>query len=171
MNSHSKSWAYIAVAAMSMILGAQNSNAGCGTCGPDEHGKKETKPACCVAAEKAGTKCTVCAPKDRHISTRQMMEHVAAGEALILDARFGEYDDGTRIPGGQSLNINSNAEEVAKVIPKTDSLVITYCNNPKCPASKMLAEHLNNLGYTNVLVYPDGIDGWKAAGGEVLHTK
>jgi rhodanese-related sulfurtransferase/YHS domain-containing protein len=85
----------------------------------------------------------------------------------ILDARSGKYDDGKRIPGARSLTSQAGAEEVQKVIPSKKSLVITYCANLKCPASARLAAHLRKLGYTNVMEYPEGIEGWITAGGEV----
>lgn len=86
---------------------------------------------------------------------------------IILDARSGKWDDGSRIPGAKSLNAESKPEEIAKVIPSKDSLVITYCSNLKCPASDMLYKHLKSLGYSNVIEYPEGIQGWKEAGNQV----
>ena len=82
----------------------------------------------------------------------------------VLDARSGKYDDGRRIPGAKSLNSTSSAEEIAKVIPSKESLVVTYCSNLKCPASARLAKHLAGLGYSNILELPQGIDGWAAEG-------
>lgn len=90
---------------------------------------------------------------------------------VILDARSGQWDDGTRIPGALSLNAESKAEEIAKIIPTKESLVVTYCSNLKCPASDMLYKHLKSLGYTNVIEYPEGIQGWKEAGHQVKSVK
>ncbi len=100
-----------------------------------------------------------------------MKGYVDSGKAIILDARSGKYDDGYRIPGAQSLNSQSSAEEIAKVIPNKDTLVVTYCSNLQCPAGKALAVHLKKLGYTNVLEYPEGIAGWRAGGGDVHKMK
>ena len=44
---------------------------------------------------------------------------------------------------------------------------MTYCSNLKCPASSRLARRLRELGYTSVLEYPYGIEGWTKAGHEV----
>ena len=63
MNSHSKSLAYIAVATIAITLSAQSVHAGCGTCGPHKHSKKDKTPACCIAAKKAGIECKACAAK------------------------------------------------------------------------------------------------------------
>jgi rhodanese-related sulfurtransferase len=91
--------------------------------------------------------------------------------AVILDARTGRYDDGRRIPGAKSLAPGASAEEAAKRIPAKDALVVTYCANPKCPASDRLARRLVSLGYTNVREYRKGIEGWAAAGQKVVKAK
>ena len=106
-----------------------------------------------------------------HLKTSELKELVENGNAIILDARSGKYDDGTRIPGAKSLNSKSSPEEIAAVIPSKDAVVVTYCSNTKCPASKMLAAKLVQLGYTGVNEYAEGIAGWKAAGGQVITTK
>ena len=53
------------------------------------------------------------------------------------------------------------------MIPTKDTLVVTYCSNLKCPASAQLASALRKQGYSNILEYPVGIEGWVAAGNEV----
>jgi len=89
----------------------------------------------------------------------------------ILDARSGKWDDGKRIPGALSLNSESKPEEIAKVLPNKEALIVTYCSNTKCPASHMLYEHLKKHGYTNLLEYPEGIQGWIEAGNPVKSEK
>jgi len=83
---------------------------------------------------------------------------------VLIDARMKEYDDGKRIPGAKSLNAKSSADEIAKAIGRKDTLIVTYCSNVHCPASSKMADHLSDLGYTNVLDYSEGIQGWTAAG-------
>jgi hypothetical protein len=53
------------------------------------------------------------------------------------------------------------------VIKTKDTLVITYCVNLKCPASKNLYIHLKKLGYKNVLEYPFGIERWLESGNDI----
>jgi rhodanese-related sulfurtransferase len=92
-------------------------------------------------------------------------------DMIILDARSGKFDDGMRIPGAKSLNAESSPEEIAKIVPDKDKLVVTYCANLQCPASDMLYKHLKSLGYSNVIEYPEGIQGWKEAGHQVKPAK
>jgi rhodanese-related sulfurtransferase len=91
--------------------------------------------------------------------------------AVVLDARAGKWDDGKRIPGAKALAPAATADEAAALIPAKEALVIVYCTNLKCPASAMLAEQLLGFGYTNILKYPDGIEGWISAGNAVETAK
>ncbi len=86
---------------------------------------------------------------------------------VLLDARSGEWDDKSRIPGAQSLNDKSTKDEVNGLIKSKDALVVTYCVNLKCPASNNLYLHLKKLGYKNILEYPFGIKGWLEAGNDI----
>jgi len=83
---------------------------------------------------------------------------------VVLDARTGKYDDGIRIKGAKALSPTAPVEEVLKVAPSRQMLVVTYCGSLKCPASAALAKHLHELGFKNVLEYPFGIKGWREAG-------
>lgn len=89
----------------------------------------------------------------------------------ILDARSGPWDDGNRLPGAKSLSYDATAEQAAAVINSKDSLVVVYCTNLQCPASKMLAERLIQLGYTNIVKYPEGIEKWMQEGNMVVSAQ
>lgn len=81
----------------------------------------------------------------------------------LLDAR-GDADDIQLIPGAKCLGVDTTASEVEDVVASKDALIVSYCTNLHCPLSMRLYEHLKNLGYENVLQYPDGIAGWAGAG-------
>ena len=83
---------------------------------------------------------------------------------VILDARTGKWDDGRRVPGARTLSAKTTAEGAAALIKTKNTLVVTYCSGPKCPASHHLATRLRALGYTNILEYSHGIEGWAKAG-------
>jgi rhodanese-related sulfurtransferase len=85
----------------------------------------------------------------------------------VLDARAGKFDDGNRIPGAKTLAADAAAEKVTAMLPDKQALVVTYCANLKCPASSQLAKRLRQTGYSNVLEYHEGIEGWMAAGNSV----
>lgn len=136
-----------------------------GTCASDKHEHKATEAAAKEPVKESGD-----APAT--VNTLGLKTLISSGVPLtILDARAGKYDDGRRIPGAQSLNAESKAEDIARVLPNKESLIVTYCANLNCPASHKLYTHLKSIGYTNLIEYPEGIDGWVAAGNPVNAPK
>lgn len=117
--------------------------------------------------------CTTCAAPEADMRGRKSEEPEINTEGLaalrragvkmaLLDARGGMAD--TRIPGARPLTANASAEEAAAAGGRKDALVVTYCGGLTCPASRMLARRLRELGYVNVIEYPWGIEGWTKAG-------
>ena len=124
------------------------------------------------AACKLGCAAAKVKPASAAIDTPALATLVKSGVPLVvLDARSGKYDDGRRIPGAQALSAKADAKQAAALIKSKDALVVTYCSNLKCPASRQLAQRLKTLGYTNVLEYHKGIEGWAAAGLPVSSVK
>ena len=133
-----------------------------GTCAPADKSAKAAAPAAVEGKEEVPAT----------VNTAGLKTLISTGVPLtILDARSGKFDDGKRLPGALSLNSESKPEEIAKLLPKKDGLVITYCANLKCPASHKLYTHLKSLGYTNLIEYPEGIEGWVEAGNPVNAAK
>ncbi len=168
----------------------------CGSCGPadscpdgscaieakdhdhDHEGKTEAKhdhkkeKADCSSCESHSDKKPAVEEKPATINTLGLKTLIDTGAAsILLDARSGKFDDGKRIPGAKSLNADSKPEEVFKVLPDKEALIVTYCSNLKCPASHKLYTHLKSLGYKNLIEYPEGIKGWIDAGYTVTNSK
>lgn len=145
---------------------AKCGKAGCTQCG-------DKKKAACKCGKKDCPKCARGAGKGAHdaearVNTPTLATLIEKGVPMtLLDARTGEYDDGRRIPGAKALAPSATAEEAANAIPSKDALVVTYCANLQCPAGSKLAAQLKTLGYTNIIEYPHGIEGWVDAGHEV----
>jgi len=175
----------IATAVAVLSVAAATSWAACGSCGPAHHGGKEhctIKKACCGTcggeAKQARKQCEAAckateATEDKahgaaaEIDTAALATLVQSKAAVVLDARTGKYDDGRRIPGAKALSPKASEKEANKAIGDKDQLVVTYCSNTQCPASNMLATRLKKLGYSNILEYSKGIEGWAADGQEV----
>ncbi|MBL7995761.1 rhodanese-like domain-containing protein [bacterium] len=47
---------------------------------------------------------------------------------------------------------------------KKDQLLIIYCGGPKCDQADHLVDELEEMGFTNVFLFPGGMDEWRAAG-------
>jgi len=180
---------------MSVLLVAGVVYAGCGSCGPASCARGAcgdrgaSKKMDCVAAGEDGAACKA-GPEKKAGQAACSAEADAAGKATpvittgalktlldagtpvtVLDARSGKWDDGARIPGAVQLSAGTPKAKVAEAVKTKDGLVVTYCSNLKCKASRKLAEHLRKLGYRNVLEYSEGIAGWIEAGNKTVKEK
>lgn len=125
----------------------------------------------CATCGCAGDQCR-CAPGQKQmavINTVALKTLIESGVPLtLLDARTAKYDDGRRIPGAQGLSADAKDEDILAKLKSKDTLIVTYCANLQCPASRALADKLRALGYKHVLEYPLGIEGWASAGNAVI---
>ncbi len=143
-----------------MPSGKGASSGGVGLCGKSSCGK------CGLAGDKCP--CAQGPMRMAEINTAALKALLDAKVPLtLLDARSGKYDDGRRIPGAQTLAPDAKDEDILAKLKSKDALIVTYCANLKCPASRTLAKKLDALGYKRVLVYPFGIEDWVAAGNTV----
>ena len=77
---------------------------------------------------------------------------------IILDAREqDEYDEG-HIPGAILIPYGEIADRAEKELPDKDQLILVYCRSGR--RSKIAAEELVKLGYTNVKEF-GGIIDWE----------
>ena len=75
---------------------------------------------------------------------------------IILDVRTQEeYDDG-HIPGAIVISHEEIVEKAEKVLTDKDQLILVYCRSGR--RSKIAAEALVKLGYTNILEFGGIID-------------
>ena len=80
------------------------------------------------------------------------------GGYIIIDARTQkEYDQG-HIPGAILIPEYEIADRAEKELPDKDQLILVYCRSGR--RSKIAAEELVKLGYTNVKEF-GGINDWK----------
>ncbi len=140
---------------------------------------KATKAACpasaCTksAAKACPSSCSKTCSKAKSegyetINTADLQKLLASKKKVtVVDARSGKWDDGRRIGSAQQLAVNASEDEIAKALPNKKATIVAYCTSTKCPASAKLAHRLVDLGYKNVVKYPDGIDGWQKAGNDV----
>ncbi len=138
---------------------------GCSSMGKQDN---SCAPGVCVVST---TTTSYVQAKEGSVDTASLMAMMRAKTPMtVLDARVGQFDDGNRIPGAKALAPDAPAEKVTSMLPDTQALIVTYCVNLKCPASSLLAKRLRQLGYSNVLEYHEGIEGWIAAGNAVEKT-
>lgn len=100
------------------------------------------------------------------ISTSAVTDAYDAGNVQMVDAR-SEMDFAMgHIPG--AINVPSSTAEGGAVgfsgILDKSLPVIVYCDGLTCGKSLIVAKRLIELGFRDVSVYTDGIDGWLSAG-------
>ena len=77
---------------------------------------------------------------------------------IIIDARTQEEFDAGHIPGAIMIPEYEIADRAGKEIPDKDQLILVYCRSGR--RSKIAAEELVKLGYTNVKEF-GGIIDWE----------
>ncbi len=82
-------------------------------------------------------------------------------KVFIVDARDAAQFAGGHIPG--AINIDWRQAVVRRAELPKDRMVVMYCNSGSLSAQAVFALRL--LGYDNVKVLQDGIEGWKKKGG------
>ena len=80
---------------------------------------------------------------------------------FIVDARDAAQYAREHIPG--AVNIEWRQAVARRAELPRDRMVVVYCNTGSLSAQAVFALRL--LGYDNVKVLQDGIEGWKAKGG------
>jgi rhodanese-related sulfurtransferase len=100
----------------------------------------------------------------RIISLDQFRRLMKERKPVIFDARDSvEYIQG-HVKGARNVYGLATDEYFERLVPiPRDTLIIIYCNNPECHLGRMLADFMGAIGFTNLLLYDDGWDGWVAA--------
>ncbi|MDP3993602.1 MAG: rhodanese-like domain-containing protein [bacterium] len=74
---------------------------------------------------------------------------------------FAEF----HLPGAINVTVDDTfEEEIQKAVPDKNKTVVVYCRDIECHASAKATRRMEALGYTNLLEYHNGKDGWRAAG-------
>ena len=83
---------------------------------------------------------------------------------LLVDSRNPEEFREAHIPGAVNIP-QKNMDRLLGLFPADKSTqIIFYCNGVKCGKSKKAAQKAIQLGYTNILVYSEGMPVWEEIG-------
>jgi len=85
-------------------------------------------------------------------------------EVPIINVLPKEYFDKKHIPGSKNIPEAELEERAPKELPDKEKEVIVYCASTECQASPRSGEKLEEMGYTNVIDFEDGVVGWGEAG-------
>lgn len=93
---------------------------------------------------------------------------VEARSALILDARPSVFFERGHVPGALNLARDDFARDYRRLSPALkaaiDKPIIVYCSGGDCHDSRLVANALLSLGFSNVSVFTGGWEAWSAAG-------
>jgi rhodanese-related sulfurtransferase len=88
----------------------------------------------------------------------------AGAPIVLLETLRAEHFDQGHLPGAIHLHYEEVEERAAALLPDREALIVTYCSNRACANSRVAAEKLARLGYTDVRRYEAGKDDWVQAG-------
>ncbi len=98
------------------------------------------------------------------ISRDELRAAIDAGTVTVIDALPESNYRQQHLPGALNLVEADVAAHAAAVLPDRDATIVTYCSNAACGNSQAVASKLEQLGYTDVRKYRDGIQEWSEAG-------
>ncbi len=95
------------------------------------------------------------------------------GETPFLDAHDAYYFAELHIPKAVNLPLSrvSKIKDTGILGFPRDRRIVVYCANKQCSLALKLAKHLQSLGFTKVMVFLEGFQGWYEAGYEVDRSR
>ena len=101
------------------------------------------------------------------ISAQELKEKIDSGDDFeFIDVLDKSSFESKHIPKSKSIPLNELGDRSDQELPDKDNEVIVYCASTECQASPNAAKKLEEMGYTNVVDFDSGLDGWQEAGYE-----
>jgi rhodanese-related sulfurtransferase len=88
----------------------------------------------------------------------------AGAPVQFVETLRAEHFAQGHLPGAVHIHFEEVHERAPQALPDKDALIVTYCSNPACQNSRIAAEKLTKLGYTDVRRYEEGKQDWEEAG-------
>jgi rhodanese-related sulfurtransferase len=99
------------------------------------------------------------------VSTDALYATVRAGRApLLLEALPERYYAQKHLPGAVLFPHDQVDRRAGQVIPDQSTPVVVYCASRSCQNSRIAAQRLIQLGYSDVSVYEGGKQEWEESG-------
>ena len=86
---------------------------------------------------------------------------------LFVDARAEEYLSDGFIPGAIASDDISMLSDQIETMIGFDTGFVIYCSDDDCGSSEELAFELEDLGFTNILVFSGGWKSWTESGYDI----
>jgi len=99
------------------------------------------------------------------ISADALYAAVQSGRApVLLEALPERYYANNHLPGALLFPHDQVDQRAPEAIPGKDTPVVVYCASRSCQNSRIAAQRLIQLGYTDVAVYEGGKQEWEQSG-------
>ena len=98
------------------------------------------------------------------ITRDELQAAMNRGEVVVVETLGPQYYEDAHLPGAINIPHTEVARLAPEMLPDKDAAIVTYCSNPACRNSEVVAAQLRARGYTEVRKYADGKDDWRAAG-------
>src|SRR5436853_461818 len=100
-------------------------------------------------------------PMTSKITRAELVALIDAGNRpQFVETLRAEHFAQGHLPGAVHLHFEEVEQRAAEVLPDRDALIVTYCSNTACQNSRIAAEKLAKLGYTDVRRYEEGKQDW-----------
>jgi rhodanese-related sulfurtransferase len=83
---------------------------------------------------------------------------------VVVEALGAPFYASGHIPGAINIPPHRIRESAPTALPDKDTTVVVYGASRGCRQAEIVVRLLTTLGYRNVSRYPDGKQGWAAAG-------
>lgn len=103
----------------------------------------------------------------KKISTEEVKSKLDNKETFyVIDTLAANSFEAQHIPGAKNFPYGTDfiKQFEENIGASKDAEIITYCASSGCQLSALAANALEEVGYTNVSHYVDGLAGWQNAG-------
>ncbi|MFB6209739.1 MAG: rhodanese-like domain-containing protein [Candidatus Nanohaloarchaea archaeon] len=101
-----------------------------------------------------------------NLSTEDFEDMKNREDFVLIDVLSREQFEDGHIPGAINIPYDQVGDIVEKLLTHDQNIVV-YCASEGCGASETAAEKLEDLGFSNVMDYEAGKQGWQEAGHEL----
>jgi len=109
---------------------------------------------------------------DSIISREQIKDKINSNEPMtIVEALPKKYFDAEHLPGAINIPHDEIGNLAPGKLPDKGAFIIVYCASTECQNSKIAADTLQNMGYTNTFEYVEGKQHWLEGNLPVEATK
>src|SRR4051794_22591362 len=101
----------------------------------------------------------------RKITRDEIVELLEADRPVqFVETLRAEHFAQGHLPGAVHIHFEEVEARAPATLADKDALIVTYCSNTACQNSRIAAEKLAKLGYTDVRRYEEGKQDWTEAG-------